>query len=253
VNDWPPEDRLRDALKALRDDLEHPVTADDARAAVAATHAAVTRTRRRRQRIIAALAALVIASGVVSTLPQGRQAIAGVVDRLGTFLTGGGDAPGAPPPPEEPAALLNLLINERPGTERVIAQRGNLRMLAYRNKKGEACISIGTGYVFCAPSKDWNSFFADGVVAPLLSTPAKGEDIVPLWGLATAQVTTVRVTYADGSDVQQPVVGYGFIVPVDGQREPLALEALGQSGRLLARADVSTYGWRSCPGPNPCP
>jgi hypothetical protein len=252
VSNWPPNDRLRDAFRSLRDDLEQPVGANEARAAVAATRAAVARSRRHRQRLLGAIAALVISGGFLGALPQGREAVASIIDRLGAFLTGGGEAPGPPPPPGEPVALLNTLINERPGTERVIAQTGDLRMLGYRKKNGEACISIGVGYVACAPARDWPSYFTDGVMAPLLATPRKGERIAPLWGLATAQVKSVRVAYADGGEVRKPVSGYGFIVPVDGLRRPQSVEALSSSDESLAVQDISDWTWRFCPGPSAC-
>jgi hypothetical protein len=252
VSDWLPDDRLREAFRSLRDDLEQSVGADDARAAVAATRTAAARSRKRRQRLVAAVSAIVVAAGAMTALPQGREALGSVIDRLGSFLTGGGESPGAPLTPGDPVALLNTLIDQRPGSERVIAQDGDLRMLGYRKKNGEACISIGVGYVVCAPGKDWPTYFTDGVMAPLLATPRKGERVVPLWGLGTAQVATVRVTYADGGEVREPVSGYGFIVPVDGSRKPQAVEALDRSGGRLAELDVSGWMWRFCPGRRPC-
>jgi hypothetical protein len=253
VTQWPPEDRLRDAFRSLGDELAEPVSVDDARATVAATRAVVAKARRRRQHLAAGLAAVVIAAGATGAIPQGRDAVAQVIDRLGGFLTGDADAPGPPPPPDEPTTLLNSLTNARPGSERVITQRGNLRMLGYRNNQGAACISIGTAYAYCGRGKDWRILFTDDTIAPLITTPTKGERITPLWGLATKQVRAVRLTYADGGHVEEPVTGYGFIIPADARRRPRRIVAEAVDGQALTSADVSGLSWTFCPGPEPCP
>jgi hypothetical protein len=252
MSDWLPEDRLRDALRSLHDELAEPVSSDDARAAVAATRSAIAKTRRRRRRLAAGLAALVIAAGATGSLPQGRDAVAQVLDRLDGFLTSNADAPGPPPSPQQPVELLNAVTDARPGSERVITQRGDLRMLGYRNKQDAACISIGQSYAYCGRGKDWRAFFINNAIAPLITTPTKGSRITPLWGLATRQVRSVRIVYADGGHIDEQITGYGFIIEVDGTRHPKTLEALGSKGNSLASTDASRFSWQFCPGPEPC-
>lgn len=252
MTDWPPDIQLRNAFRALREDLEATVSVDEARAVIASARAEASR-RRRRQRRASVLAVLVLAGAVAGTVPQGREAVAQAVDQLGGFLTGQANPPGRPPPSDEPAALLNNLTDARAGSERVIAQRGNLRMLGYRNSRGDACISIGTAYAFCGGVNDWRIFFTNDLVAPLITTPVEGERIVPLWGLAASQVRELRVIYADGGAVSESASGSGFILSVDGERDPVTLVALGSDGAQLAQADISLLAWRFCAGPEPCP
>jgi hypothetical protein len=248
-----PDDFLNEAFRSLRDGDQELASQEEVRAVVATARARITRSRARRRRLTTGLAVFALSAGAFSASPLGRQAAASVLDRLSNFLTGGADSPGQVPPPEAPAPLLNVLAGSAPGTERVIAQRGALRMLGYRDAAGQACISIGQSYDVCASPERWAGSFGGGVVAPLLTTPVANERTVPLWGLATAQVTGVEVRYADGTSDRSPVAGYGFIVPADGPRRPRTLVALDASGDELARVDIRALTWRVCLNPDGCP
>lgn len=248
MSDAREDQRLRSALEGLRQiaPREEEVVAVLRRAA-APRHSTGMRTA------AASLALVLVVLGVMLAVPPGRSALAAAVDRLESFL-GGGDAPGSVLPSGEPANALNWLEDATPGSPRVLAKEGALRLVAFRQKgSGHFCFSLSRSVTECGDRADWQVRFAGEAIAILTTTRTDSPERVALWGLATDAVTSVELSYRAGPTLTATVATNGFVIVAPAGRVPEALIARDAGGVVVARADVADLQWRFCTSIRGCP
>jgi hypothetical protein len=243
--DW--DDQIRDALQGYRD-LE-PRDED-----IAAALGAPPRRGGPSNRAIALLAALVLVlGGTTAAVPPARSAVKQLLGQLNDFFAGG-DAPGPALQTRRPTNDLYWLGEATPGSPRILAQEGKLRLIGYRQKKdGLACISYGPSVNECANGADWRSRFAGRRVVPLITTTLRGSPGRVLWGIAEDNVARVSLKYDVTETLDADVQNNGFIIVAPLGRVPQSLVGYDSDGKVVATVPVRDLQWTApCTNPNGC-
>lgn len=211
-------------------------------------------TRLRSARLaLACVAAAVIALGATLAVPQGRAALGAAFDRFASFFDGA-DAPGEPIRGEDPDGPLNWLGDATPGSPRVLARSGSLRLVGFRDAgTGHACFSLGRSVTECGDADHWRMRLAGGAVVPILTTRGRSADEVALWGVTADAVASVELRYRDGTVIRTLVGTNGFVIAAPEGPPPVALVARDEGGAALATADVTDLQWRFCEALRGCP
>ncbi len=208
---------------------------------VAAAHR-MRRTRNRRRRaVLIVSAAGALAGGAVAAVPPLR-------DQVSAFLLDGGAPPGPVAQRQEmPAWLVRLdesgALKETP---RIIAQAGDLRLLAYRSTSGQPCLEYGPDIMGACgfPSSPFERSDIN-----LTGTFAKSRHRLALWGLVRDPISTVTLTATDGTTLASadtPAGGFVIVLDrdtvVEAERSgPLTVTGRDASGNIVATE--SFEGW----------
>lgn len=239
-----PERTLRDALRPIAD--RRPPEGEVA--LVLERHR--RQIHRRRALALAATLVAVLSLGALSISPA-RAEILGAFERLGDFLDGSGDPPGARVAlREQTPAMIAFLEDAQPGTSRVLAGAGGERLVAFRQRgTGLACLAFGDAARECAELGLWRQRFAEGgtsTFSPLTTTLSSGSTRrIIVWGIAGPSVAEVRLDY-DGLRLAAPVGASGFAIVAPEGRVPIGVRALNQSGEVIADARVDGLQWSYC-------
>lgn len=235
------DQRLRSALEGLRQ-----VAPREDEVAAVLERASRPRRSAGLRAAAASLAIALLVLGVMLALPPGRSALAAAVDRLESFF-GGGEAPGTVLPPGEPTNVLNWLEDASPASPRVLAQRGPLRLVAYRQEgTGQACFSLARSVTECGDLAHWQERFSGESLLALMTTRTDSPQEVALWGAATDVVASVELSYRGRASLTTAVSANGFVLVAPEGLVPEELIAHDTGGVVVARADVSELQWRFC-------
>lgn len=205
-----------------------------------------SRTSPRRIATIAAAGAVLLA-GTAVAIPQTRDTIFDAFGSLERFLTGG-DPPGTPVPQTERPGELNWFAGAAPGSERIIASAGGTRLAAFRQAAtGMACLSYGLAVEECRSDAEWIAQLEGSPVLLRGPVPEASDGKLPLIGIVADAVVSIELTYADGGRERLDGIRTGFVLLVDGDRNPLTLVAQDASGTTLATVNVSNRQWSFSP------
>lgn len=235
-------DFLRAALGDVRA-LEPSPAQVQAAVRAAATTGRPARMRVRRVLAIAVATAL-LAVGTALAIPAGRDAILGGFESFREFITGGGDPPGTPISPDEAVGELNWFFGSDVATGSAIAQAGDVRLVAYRDQTGAACLNHGLAFGECRPDDEWRALLTQNpiYVGPAIP-PATADGRIPFTGLVADAVTAVVVTYADGGTERADGIRHGFVLYVEAARRPQLITAQDASGGVVGTEDISDRQW----------
>ena len=232
------EDRLiRDALRDMAG-APDPTPADIARVLEQASRPT---PRRRRAAGLIAAAVLLLGAGTVAAVPPARAAVETLLGDINDFF-GGGDAPGRPVPANEQPGALNWLGDATKDSPRILAQLGDLRLVAYRQKNtGDVCFSVGTAATECGPGQQWRrTRFAGRSLVGLIVTTTDTPATKAFWGVTDdPRITTVRVRYASRPDITAEVGANGWVMLVPTGVTPTGLDALDHDGRVVGQGTVN--------------
>lgn len=233
--------RLRSAL----DELRH-VSAREVEVAAVLERASRPRRSAGLRAVSASVVIVLLVLGLMLAVPPTRSALAATLDRLGSFFEGGG-APGSILPPGEDQNVLNWLENASPDSPRVLAQRGTLRLVAFREAgAGHACFSLARSVTECGDLSHWQERFSGGSVLPLATTRTDSPHEVALWGVVTDVVASVELSYRGRPTLATGVSANGFVLVAPEGSVPEELIARDQGGVVVARTDVSDLQWLFC-------
>lgn len=212
----------------------------------ALAHAGATRRRggRSRRLLLAAVATLTLSAGTALAVPQARDAIFDTFGSFKDFLAGGSTPPGSPVPLDEQPGRLNWFGGSDRASGSVIAQSGIVRLVAFRDPRGVACLGYGLAFEECRPDQNWLEELARSPVRVAVTIPEPDPSgRIALVGLTADNITTVQVRYRDG-DADAPIaVSHGFVVFADPNRRPDTLTARDERGNTIVIADISEQQW----------
>lgn len=237
---------LLDELLPLAYAAAHDLEPTDRQVAAVVSAAGAPRRGRVTIRRAAGIgaASLTVATATAFAVPQSREAILDAAGAFRDFFTGGSVAPGSPVAPSEDRGQLNWFSGSDAVTGNVIAQDGDLRIVAYRQRgSGLPCIEWGQSVSECRTPAEWTDILRRRTVylgGPIAVAPG---DRVPIAGIAGDRVASVRIQYADGSSSESVAVEHGFIAYADPARKPQRLLAADSSGQVVGTVDLTGYQW----------
>jgi hypothetical protein len=211
----------------------------------------------RRARIVSAIAAILVAGSVaIAAVPPARAVARDLLGGLDDFFAGG-VAPGPPVPANEPPGSLNWLTDATKGSPRILAQRGELRLVAYRQQRtGGICFSVGTSYIECGPGPEWRRVrFAGAPFVNLIVTDTDDPDVRALWGVTDdPRIASVRLSYPHRPAITAGVGANGFVMLVPYGVVPSAMDAQDSTGKVIGQGSVtdSNLMWERCLRPEGC-
>lgn len=214
------------------------------------------RSQARRAALLVLVAACVL-STIVATVPPGRGAASDLIKGL-SELFAGGDAPGSRVPANERPGELNWLQDASADSPRILAQQGNLRLVAYRQQgTNQVCFTVGTAYIECWPGPHWRRVrFRGRPVLGLIVTSTVDPNIRAFWGVTDdRRITTIRLSYADRPSLSAQVQNNGFVMLVPTGTTPSAFEGLDAAGNPVgagALSDPSLQWQTPCTRPEGC-
>lgn len=235
------EDQLvREAFAAARVATPTPEEVDAVLHAV--SDASPLAKRIWRSRAAKAIAAVILASGLLAVSPVGAR----VLDLGGTFAGYFSDdgVSGDPGTAVSEQSDAPPWLDDQRG-ERLLAENAGHSLYVARQQDGEITFSLDKNATVTDSVSGWESQFEGnqivtfGLVAA--SIDDTGADVLPLYGVSAAGVATVEVRYADGSSTVAGAGSGGFVVPIQPRRDPVSLVGLDAGGAELQTIDLTEF------------
>lgn len=199
---------------------------------------AIKKGRHRRHLGVAA-SSLACGLALMLGIPQSRAA---VLDRIGSFLEGGA-APG-----EQLNAtalpgytdLTNAFKGAGPSAAAIIARHGKARLFAWRESADmRPCFSLDRAESMCFDADALQTQLKDDHFVVLATTDAIDGKGGLIWGVVEDGAQRVDFQYLWGDVTSAPSPSNGFILPIDVDRPPTALKAIGAAGKPLFSVPTS--------------
>lgn len=185
-----------------------------------------------------ALAALVLLGAALYSVPPTRAAIEGAGESVSGAFSGwlGGDSTEAPGKPLEageklPEYMEFLHASKEP---RVLAEAGRYKLYSYISPSGSLGFElggtgVGMGFESAAKLGDAPLHLLD----PGARRNADAQGHVPVFGIATRSVASVKLTYESGPPLRISGVEGGFVLLAEPGRGPTEVVAVDADGKEI--------------------
>jgi hypothetical protein len=215
--------------------------------------------RRRRRRHRPALTIALATVAIVALLAA--SAAAGALGTVESFLTGGATPGAAISADQYPGWLADVArlptgvagrTGPTPAGARLLAERGDERLYAYRERgDGAVCFAFGHHVTSCDPDPQaWRSKLDENAAAVLMTAP--GSSGTAVFGIARSDAASVQLNYTNGpAGERQAITNNGFVLFADPTRTPSVLVVYGTDGAQIDRVPMADRQWQFCAEASP--
>lgn len=249
----PPEALAPEALDDVKVDLLRQIRSTRTRTLRSGEAALPSRGLRFAAQLGMGVAATLVLAGGVYAVPVTRAAVGDLFDAASVWVSGDpGSAPGRPLLADDDAPSW---IKDASGAKRVIAQADGQKLYAILDGD-RFSLGIGDSYGISGSITDWRRRLSGRkilMIGPGQYVPNGRHDRIPLFGVSTDSVESVRLEYADGhAPVTADKLDGGFALTVNATRPLRWLTAYDRDGQRVDRLDISSFDLTYCPDINGC-
>jgi hypothetical protein len=197
-------------------------------------------------------ATLLLAGGVYA-VPVTRAAVGDLFDAASGWVSGDpGSAPGRPLLTDDDAPSW---IKDADGTKRVIAQADGQKLYAILDGD-QISLGIGNSYGISGSITNWRQRLSGHkilTIGPGEYVADGRHDRIPLFGVSTNSVKSVRLDYAgEHAPVTADKLDGGFALTVNATWPVQSLTAYDSNGQRIDRLDISSFDFTYCPDIQGC-